>query len=49
MTRRMIWNQTAYLGASAVSVVSEELVRRGFTKALAVSDRVLLDSGETAA
>ena len=48
MAHRMIWNQTAYFGAGAVSVVPEELVRRGFTKALVVSDQVLVDSGVTA-
>ncbi|WP_372594210.1 lactaldehyde reductase [Actinotalea sp.] len=44
----MIWNQTAYFGAGSVSVVPDELVRRGFTKAMVVSDQVLVDSGVTA-
>jgi len=44
----MIWNQTAYFGAGSVSVVPTELVQRGFSKALVVSDRVLVDSGVTA-
>jgi lactaldehyde reductase len=33
----MIWNQTAYFGAGAVSVVPGELRSRGFAKALVVS------------
>ncbi len=48
MAHRMIWNQTAYFGAGSVSVVPTELVQRGFSKALVVSDRVLVDSGVTA-
>lgn len=45
--QRMIWNQTAYFGAGAVSVVPDELRARGFAKALVVSDRVLVDTGVT--
>jgi len=45
---RMIWNQTAYFGAGSVAVVPDELVRRGFTKALVVSDAVLVETGVTA-
>ena len=48
MAHRMIWNQTAYFGAGSISVVPEELAARGFTKALVVSDPVLVDSGVTA-
>ncbi|HWS58129.1 MAG TPA: lactaldehyde reductase, partial [Actinotalea sp.] len=48
MSYRMIWNQTAYFGAGSVSVVPGELVARGFTKALVVSDAVLVESGVTA-
>jgi lactaldehyde reductase len=44
----MIWNQTAYFGAGSVSVVPDELRRRGFTKALVVSDAVLVEAGVTA-
>lgn len=46
-THRMIWNQTAYFGAGCVSVVPEELARRGFTKAFVVSDAVLVETGVT--
>ncbi|GAA4623623.1 lactaldehyde reductase [Cellulomonas oligotrophica] len=48
MVHRMIWNQTAYFGPGAVDVVPDELTRRGFTKALVVSDQVLVDAGVTA-
>jgi lactaldehyde reductase len=48
MTQRMIWNQTAYFGPGSIEVVPDELERRGFTKALVVSDKVLVESGVTA-
>ena len=48
MAHRMIWNQTAYFGAGAVEAVPDELVARGFTKALVVSDPVLVQTGVTA-
>ncbi|RYV51167.1 lactaldehyde reductase [Pengzhenrongella frigida] len=48
MAQRMIWNQTAYFGAGSISVIPDELARRGFTKALVVSDAVLVSSGVTA-
>jgi lactaldehyde reductase len=44
---RMIWNQTAYFGAGSVAVIPGELAARGFTKALVVSDAVLVESGVT--
>lgn len=47
MAQRMIWNQTAYFGAGSVEVVPEELRRRGHTKALVVSDPVLVENGVT--
>lgn len=43
----MIWNQTAYFGPGAITVIPEELSRRGFAKAFVVSDQVLIDSGVT--
>ena len=48
MAQRMIWNQTAYFGAGSISVIPDELARRGFTKALVVSDAVLVATGVTA-
>ena len=47
MAQRMIWNQTAYFGAGSIEVIPGELARRGFTKALVVSDAVLVASGVT--
>lgn len=47
MVQRMIWNQTAYFGPGAITVIPEELARRGFAKAFVVSDKVLIDSGVT--
>ncbi|WP_297082348.1 lactaldehyde reductase [uncultured Demequina sp.] len=45
MAYRMIWNQTAYFGAGSISVIPEELSRRGFTKAFVVTDPVLIETG----
>ncbi|MEV0895673.1 lactaldehyde reductase [Actinoplanes sp. NPDC049802] len=47
MAHRMVWNQTAYFGAGSIEVIPGELARRGFSKAMVVSDRVLVDSGVT--
>lgn len=47
MVQRMIWNQTAYFGPGAITVIPDELVNRGFTKAFVVSDKVLIDTGVT--
>ena len=47
MVHRMIWNQTAYFGPGAISVIPDELARRGFTKAFVVSDPILIDTGVT--
>ncbi|MHB9857837.1 lactaldehyde reductase [Streptomyces sp. YIM S03343] len=48
MAQRMIWNQTAYFGPGAIKEIPGELAARGFTKALVVSDQVLVDTGVTA-
>ena len=47
MVQRMIWNQTAYFGPGAITVIPDELARRGFAKAFVVSDQVLIDTGVT--
>ena len=47
MAQRMIWNQTAYFGPGAIKEIPGELAARGFTKALVVSDQVLVDTGVT--
>ncbi|MFV0634050.1 lactaldehyde reductase [Demequina sp.] len=48
MTYRMIWNQTAHFGAGSISVIPGEITKRGFTKALVVTDPVLLETGVAA-
>ncbi|QAY64572.1 lactaldehyde reductase [Xylanimonas allomyrinae] len=48
MAHRMIWNQTAYFGPGSIAEIPRELVARGFTKALVVTDQVLVDTGVTA-
>lgn len=45
MVNRMVWNQMAYFGAGSISVIPDELKRRGFAKALVVTDPVLLAAG----
>ncbi len=47
MVQRMIWNQTAFFGPGAISVIPGELTRRGFRKAFVVSDAVLIETGVT--
>lgn len=48
MVHRMIWNQTAYFGRGAVAEIPAELARRGFHKALVVTDAVLVANGVAA-
>ena len=45
MVNRMILNQTSYFGRGAIETIPGELVKRGFTKALVVTDRVLVSNG----
>ena len=45
MVHRMILNQTSYFGRGAIETVPGELNARGFTKALVVTDRVLVANG----
>ncbi|MCV2396280.1 lactaldehyde reductase [Actinotalea sp. M2MS4P-6] len=47
MAHRMVWNQMAYFGAGSISVIPGELTSRGFSKALVVSDAVLVETGVT--
>ena len=42
---RMVWNQTAYFGPGAISVIPGELARRGYAKALVVTDPGLVSAG----
>ena len=48
MVQRMILNQTAYFGRGAISEIPGALLAQGATKALVVTDQVLLDSGVAA-
>ncbi len=45
MTNRMILNETSYFGPGARAQVVEEVRRRGFRKALIVTDTVLVKAG----
>ena len=45
MAHRMIWNQTAYFGPGSINEIPGELAGRGFTKALVVTDKNLVNSG----
>lgn len=45
MVQRMILNQTAYFGRGAISEIPGALLAQGATKALVVTDQVLLDTG----
>ncbi len=42
MTQRMILKETSYFGAGAVNHIVEEITRRGFHKALVVTDKDLV-------
>ena len=41
----MILNQTSYFGRGAIGTIPGELAKRGFTRALVVTDRVLVANG----
>lgn len=43
--KRMILNETSYFGAGAISVLPEEMQRRGFRKAFVVTDKDLIKAG----
>lgn len=45
MANRMVWNPTAYFGAGAVKNIPDEVKRRGFKKALVVTDKDLIKFG----
>lgn len=45
MTKRMILNETSYFGKGSVKHIVSESIRRGFKKALIVTDKVLLKHG----
>ncbi|WP_241965062.1 lactaldehyde reductase [Microbacterium telephonicum] len=41
----MVWNQMAYFGGGSITVIPDEIARRGYTKALVVTDPGLLTAG----
>lgn len=45
MAYRMVWNGTAYFGAGAIKNIPDEVARRGFKKALIVTDKDLIKFG----
>ena len=45
MANRMAWNPTAYFGAGAIKNIPDEVKRRGFKKALVVTDKDLIKFG----
>ena len=45
MANRMIWNGTAYFGAGAINSIPDEVSRRGFRKAMIVTDKDLVKFG----
>ena len=42
MVNRIVLNETSYFGAGAISVIPEELLKRGFHKGFVVTDKDLL-------
>lgn len=45
MANRMILNETAWFGRGAVNALTEEVARRGYRKALIVTDKTLVQCG----
>ena len=47
MTNRVVFNEATFFGWNAREVLSEEIIKRGFKKALLVSDNTLIKAGVT--
>jgi lactaldehyde reductase len=47
MALKFVLNETAYFGKNAREVLPEEIVKRGFSKVLLVSDKSLVEAGVT--
>lgn len=45
MANRMILNETAWFGRGAVDALTDEVTRRGYHKALIVTDKTLVQCG----
>lgn len=48
MANRMILNETAWFGRGAVAALTDEVARRGYHKALIVTDKMLVECGVVA-
>ncbi|EFN9015088.1 iron-containing alcohol dehydrogenase, partial [Escherichia coli] len=48
MANRMILNETAWFGRGAVGALTDEVKRRGYQKALIVTDKTLVQCGVVA-
>ena len=48
MANRMILNETAWFGRGAVGSLTDEVKRRGYQKALIVTDKTLVQCGVVA-
>ncbi|MCV6071512.1 iron-containing alcohol dehydrogenase, partial [Escherichia coli] len=48
MANRMILNETAWFGRGAINALTDEAVRRGYRKALIVTDSTLARCGVAA-
>lgn len=48
MANRMILNETAWFGRGAINALTDEVMRRGYRKALIVTDRTLAKCGVAA-
>ena len=45
MANRIVLNETSYFGAGSRSVLADEIKKRGFNKALVVTDKTLMSCG----
>lgn len=45
MVNRMILNETSYFGKGAIEKIAEEATKRGFKKALVITDKGLMEAG----
>ena len=46
---RIVLNETSYYGAGCRTAIADEIIKRGFTKALLVTDKPLIQFGVAAA
>ena len=46
MANRMILNETSYFGPGSRKVIAEEVAKRGYKKALVITDKDLVKEGK---